>query len=178
MLIVAMLCLLAGPVWSGEYCFFVSGSEVIDSEESFGAGMRVSVGDAFGVDLTFTYYKNTNVEFALADGVVEDTLGFMPIDLGVRYNMEVGAAHPYVGAGASIIMLNLDELDVHDEVGFYGLLGVTFTVWKDLGLFVEAIYRDAEAPITQVTWYGVPAEHKFPMDVGGLGANIGVAWVY
>jgi hypothetical protein len=169
LVVVGCLVLCAAPAWAGgEFSLFGTYGEVTEANRAFGFGARISAGGEWVmVDLTGTWFP------ARSAGTFDDELQVIPFDLGLRLLFAPGSElRPYVGAGATYILINLSEREVDDETGYYLLAGLSFKAGKSTGLFLEAIYRDADATIDE----GDPAELEAQM--GGLAGSIGIFWKF
>jgi hypothetical protein len=175
-LVLGLCTLLAGSAWAGGGLhLFGTYGELNEFEKSGGAGGRISVGgEKLVVDLTMTWFPERSGGVVDSGGAtIFDELQIVPIEVGLRYVFAPGKElRPYLGAGVSWFVVDLNTGSVDDEAGYYGLAGL---VWGDgvgLDLFGEVIYREA----TVTADYGFAGD--FDIDVGGLAAAVGVLIVF
>lgn len=144
-----------------------------DAGSSYGGGLRGTIGDAFALDLGWTYFTGDAINIDI--GGVQETIKFDGInsnvfDLGVRYTfpMEI-----YLGGGGSYYALDSDAGSTDGKWGLYGLLGWSFGGEHIRG-FLEGIYRYTEATIKFDTPAGGVNEYDVSYD--GIGANVGIMY--
>ena len=172
---VAALAILAGPASASDFGLFGSYWNTQDADEALGAGAKVRLGRF--VELRGTYYSDVTADTEPERFDFE--VSAIPIEAGLRFDFAQGAAfNPYIGGGASYIMLDTTEGDIDDEVGYYAVLGSEFgQQGSGLSFMAEAIYRNVEATV-------VEDEDGFPDDIDedvglrldGLGVNAGIVW--
>ena len=173
-LLVLAICMLAVPAWAGGgFSLFGSYSELTDDTTAAGVGARFSFGGHNWVgDLSWTWFASQeNVDTIFG---YEDKVQVIPTDLGIRYLFNTsGSFRPYVGAGVTFFYVNLNDGKADNTLGWYGTFG--FNVGRGKAkFFAEALYRDGS---TDAEYRLNPNEVvDGPMDVGGFGVNVGVAW--
>jgi hypothetical protein len=174
-LLVLGICILAVPAWAGGgFSLFGSYAQLSDDSEALGAGGRFTFGGQNWVgDLSWTWYPSKSDVDTIAGRT--DKLQVIPTDLGVRYLFNTsGSFRPYVGGGGTFFYNNLNDGNIDNAFGFYGLLGFNFGN-HTTKFFLEGIYRFGEADVT----YAHPSNPtRGKMDVGGFGVNAGVIWTY
>lgn len=172
---VAALAILAGPASAADFSIFGAYWNTQDADEAAGAGAKLRLGRF--VELRGTYFSDVTADTEPERFDFE--VSAIPLEAGLRFDFAEGAAFsPYVGGGASYIMLDTTEGDIDDEVGYYAVLGSEFGQ-RDSGLsfMAEAIYRNVEATVSE-------DEDGFPDDIrddvilrlDGLGVNAGIVW--
>jgi hypothetical protein len=175
LVLVGCLALSAAPVWAdGAFHLFGSYGEVNQYTRGFGFGARGSFGgDHVWVDLTATWFPSrSGTLFKYDSNPVRDQIEIIPIDLGLRWIFGSDPSlRPYIGAGATYMMVNLSSGDADDEVGFYGMAGLIFQTGARTGLYAEAIYRVVDTPFT---YEGVEYDEKF----GGFAGTFGILWTF
>lgn len=159
------LTLLAAPAFAGGYADLY-GTWIDFSEQdgdAAGAGVRVGWYVAEGLSLDIGVNLLDSVELT-SDDFISGEIQLRPIDLGVRYAFPFGL---YLGAGASYVFFDTSNLDVDEDVGFFGRVGYEQVGPSGWGWFVEGVYRDVEAEL-----FGIDA------DLSGAGFAIGgkVKW--
>jgi hypothetical protein len=161
--------LFAAPAWAGgAFSLFGTYGEVTESNRSFGAGARLSLGgESVMVDLTGTWFPSRSA------GEFDSDLQVIPFDLGLRLVFAPGSElRPYVGAGLTYLLINLAERDAEDTTGYYLLAGFNVKAGDRSGFFLEAVYRDAESEITD--YDGTEFEENF----GGIVGSVGFYWKF
>lgn len=180
MLLLGCCCLLAGPSWAGGGLhLFGTYGEINEFDRSAGFGGRISVGgESLVLDLTATWFPERDVKVVQEGGItIFDDLQIAPIDLGIRYVFKASGSsgsglRPYVGAGASFMVADLNTGAVDDEVGYYGLFGCVFGNGVGIDFFAEVLYRQAQVTVD----YGFQGSWK--VDVGGLAGSVGIVLVF
>jgi len=169
LVLVGCLVLCGAPAGAGgAFSLFGTYGEVTESNRAFGAGARLSLGgQSVMVDLTGTWFPGVSA------GAFEDDMQVIPFDLGLRLLFAPGSqARPYVGAGVTYLLINLSERDAEDTTGYYLLAGLNIKAGDRTGFFLEAIYREAEADVTD--YDGVEFEEQF----GGIAGVVGFFWKF
>jgi hypothetical protein len=174
-LLVLVICILAAPAWAGGgYSLFGTYGSVDNHEFALGAGMRLTLGGERWVgDLTWTWYQNVSGVGTIAG--FDDNLQVIPTELGIRLLMNPrGKVIPYMGAGLSFFYVHLNDGSASNTVGGYAIFGINFGA-KQTKFFAEALYRYGQSDVSYTSggnkWTGT-------MDVGGIAANVGVAWTF
>ena len=169
LVLVGCLVLSAAPAWAlGAFSLFGTYAEVTEDNRALGAGARFSLGSQrVMVDLTATWFPGVSA------GDFDEDLQVVPFDLGLRLVLAPGSAlRPYVGAGVTYMAINLSERDVDDPTGFYALAGLNIKAGDRKGVFLEAIYREADATVTDFDG------SEFDEDFGGIAGSVGFYWVF
>jgi hypothetical protein len=171
----AALAILAGPAAAADFGVYGAYWNTQDADEALGAGAKVRLGRF--VELRGTYFSDVTADTEPERFDFE--VSAIPLEAGLRFDFAEGSAFsPYIGGGASYIMLDTTEGDIDDEVGYYAVLGSEFGQrGSGLSFMAEAVYRNVEATVTE-------DEDGFPDDVrddvilrlDGLGVNAGVVW--
>ncbi len=175
LLVLGICCVMAAPAWAGGgFSLFGSYSEINDDGQALGAGVRVSMGGERWVgDLSWTWFPSKDGVQTIAG--IEDTLQFIPTDFGVRYLFQTqGSFKPYVGGGGTFFYLNLNNGEVDNTWGVYGLLGFSLGEHR-AKFFAEVLYRWGD---TDVHYFAVPNPITGSMDVGGFAINAGLTWAF
>jgi hypothetical protein len=89
------------------------------------------------------------------------------------------AVRPYLGGGASYFLLDTNQGEVSDEVGWYGKAGLEFgNDPTGARFFAEAMYRDVTGTVkSHRNEPGSPeVVDKVDLQLRGVGANVGVIW--
>lgn len=173
-----LVALLAAPAAAGSIGFHASWWDADEADDAAGAGAMIDfrVGRAVDFEVRATFFDDQET-VALGQRV---PFRAAIIDLGVAYNFVAGGGKitPYVGGGASFYVLDVDQdrqgrLD--DEAGWYGLLGVEAPVSNNWVLYVEGMWREAEAQLKgNDLGFGSPVNQGF--DMRGPTVNLGVAF--
>jgi hypothetical protein len=179
-LLLGCICLLSAPAWAGGgLALFGTYGEVSEYNRSGGFGARISVGgERLVIDLSGTWFPERSSKVVDEGGyTIFDDIQIAPIELGVRYVFKSssgggGGVRPYIGAGLSYIVTDLNEGAVDDEAGYYGLFGCVFGNGVGIDFFGEVLYRRAEVTVD----YGFMGDYK--VDVGGLAGSVGIVLVF
>jgi len=157
--------------------------------DAFGGGLTIDfpVTRIVGVEVRGAYYEELGNEpfealFEDDNPVFEDGLQVIPVELGIRLDFAREArVNPFVSGGASYHFLDSDFGDVGDEFGWYAGGGVEIGAHQGVGFFAEAIYRDVEGSVeVDPNAFDDIDDLEFtgnvPVDLSGLGANLGLVW--
>jgi hypothetical protein len=174
--VMAVCCLVAGPALAdGEVDLFGTYGEVINGEDSGGAGVRVSLGGTnLMFDFTATWFKEVaDIRVVDDPAVAQDSFQIFPLDLGIRYIFADGKKmRPYVGAGVSYMLADANRLRVDDGFGMYGIVGLRVGRQQGINFMIEADYR----------WSDVTVTYDRGMDetvnLGGFGGSAGIALIF
>ena len=174
LVLVGCLVLMTGPAWAGgAFSLFGTYGQINEYNGSLGAGARLSFGgERLMADVTATWFPSHNGVVA-KNGSVEvfDSLQILPLEIGARWMFSPGSElRPYVGAGASYMLVNLSQGDADDEWGYYLMGGFGIFMWDEAGCFYfEALYRKADATLQ----YG---STSYDRSLGGFAGSIGFMW--
>jgi hypothetical protein len=167
-------CLLAGPAWAGGgFSLFGAYSEITDSGRSIGAGARLSLGgESVLFDLTATaFFQDVNTGHLGLPGTSDVSIA--PIEIGGRYLFGRGRDfRPYLGLGASYLLVDVSGGDADDEFGAYGLVGLVFGANGKVQLYGEMVYRYSEITVD----YG--AYGKSEVEICGFGIAAGFNFTF
>lgn len=173
LLMTMFLGALAGPAAAAEIGVFGSYWDTADADEAIGFGTRLRFGI---VELRGTYFQDVTAD------TVEDEEGIdvraIPIEVGFALKLAQDAAvSPYLGGGGGYYLLDANDFDVDDEVGWYAVAGADFGRHSSgMAFNVEAIYRSMEATVREAS-DGLPeVDEEVGLDLGGLGLNAGVVF--
>jgi len=175
-LAVGCMCLLAAPAWAGGgFSLFGTYGQVNDNTSSGGFGGRVTFGgQKLVVDVTATWFpKRSGAIINVGGFQINDSLQIYPIEVGLRYLFAPGEEfRPYVGAGASWILTDLQGASMDDELGFYALAGMVWGDGRGIEGFVEGVFRRAQTDVD----YG--SQGIWGVDLGGFAGVAGIVIVF
>lgn len=176
-IILALALALAAPAASSaSISVFGSYWDTDDLGSSLGVGGRFGFGilPKVRVELGVSFYEDFERQVTLSDlGLdVPVQLEVTPIDAGVHLNLGLGSGL-YVGAGATLFLLDSTSGSLDDEFGYFGLVG-----WRLGGkLFVELVYRDVEGTFESFTGDGLIPDFELTegaaVDLTGFGVQLG-----
>ena len=176
LVVLGCLCALTAPAWAGgDVAILGAYGETAETDASLGLGARISVGsDSFRVDLTSTWFRQASVSMVPAGGAAfTEEITLTPLELGVRFVLAPGSElRPYVGAGASYFLVSTRLGEADDELGYYVSAGFVWGPPRGARMFGEVVYRAADVTAT----YG--SVGRLDLDVGGLGAAVGVSFAF
>ena len=185
----AFLVVGGAPAMATDLNLFGSYWQTGDFDDTFGGGVRLGFGDGpVQFELRGSYFPDIAEDFEQlfdSDSEFEDQFEItaIPLEAGVTFNFGGSETfNPYIGGGASYILLDTDIGEVDDEVGFYVVGG--FKAARDdggVGFFAEAIYRNIEGQVNfdpedfdDVD--DVDFDDDFDLDLAGIGANVGIVF--
>ena len=172
----AALTILAAPAANAtDFGVFGSYWGTEDADEALGAGAKLRLGRY--VELRGTYVSDVTADTDPERFDFE--VSAIPLEAGLRFDFaENEAFSPYVGGGASYLLLDTTEGDIDDEVGWYAVVGAEFARQPSgLGFMAEAIYRGVEATVTEDD-DGFPDDvhEDVSLNLDGFGVNAGLVW--
>lgn len=177
------LALLTTPAWASR--FGLSGSYWNTDEASDGVGatadLKFDLGASnFAFDLRGGYFDDLTED---REGQRRDfDLSATPLEAGLVYNFNRdGRTNPYAGGGVGYYLLDTSAGNVDDETGWYATLGSEFTGTRNVGFFVEGLFRKMEATVERDPRQleeieDIELEEQVAIDLDGLGVNAGVVW--
>lgn len=171
----ALTVLIAGaPAMAGDLGLYGSYWDTDALGETAGGGARFLIGDsALRFDLRGSFFPDLSEDF---DQLVDDGSGEIEVEAvvpeaGVAYNFAPGnTTQFYLGGGLSYYFLDANERDIDDEVGYYGLAGLSLGSAGDgPAFFVEVMYRSVEGTVRDDE-----IDEDVDVDLTGPSANVGV----
>lgn len=174
-LVLFALCALAAgaPALAGDFGLYGSWWDTEALGSTAGGGLKYAFGDAgLRFELRGSYFPDLTEDFGelIEDGTGDAEVEAVVPEAGITYNFAPAArAQFYLGGGLSYYLLDINEFDIDDEVGWYGLAGFILGDARGPAFFAEALYRDVEGTVT-----GSSLEDDVTLDLSGLSANAGV----
>lgn len=157
--------------------------------DTFGGGLTFDfpVSRLIGVELRGAYYEELGNEpfeaiFEDDNPVFEDGIRAIPLEAGLRLDFaREERVNPFISGGFSYHLLDSDFGNVDDEFGWYAGGGVEIGAHQGVGFFAEAIYRDIDGsveidPDDFDDIDDLDFDGNVPVDLTGLGANLGLVW--
>ena len=179
---VLALGLMCGTAAAGSINLFGSGWELTDDDSVAGFGGRLSLGGAFAFDIAGTWYDSVDLPSFDVPGELTSEIGdleALPVDIGVSYTFETGIiVRPFVGGGLSVFFVNAEGAHADVDPGYFARAGIYLGRDQGINLVAEVLYREANASIKIRSVDGVEVSTTYPLDLGGFGANIGVALTF
>ncbi len=181
-----VLTLIAAPAAAGSIGVFGAWWDPEDSNDEFAGGILVDfrVGEKVDLELRASWFDN--VVTTLPDDApgVEVPYSAVPLDFGFAYNFvkDTRKVTPYIGGGGTYYLLDADNDEVgriDDEWGWYGVVGIDLPIGANWKLFIEAMYRDAEATLKgNDLGFGNPTVVDAFFDLKGPAVNGGIAFTW
>lgn len=171
----ALAALVAGaPALAGDLGFFGSYWDTDQIGETAGGGVRWAIGDAaLRLELRGSYFPDLTEDFSelVDDGSGELEVEAIVPEAGVAYNFAPGASTQfYLGGGLSYYLLDATDVELDDEVGYYGVAGLRLGGQGDgAAFFAEVMYRSVEGTVEDEDLID-----DVDVDLSGPAANIGV----
>lgn len=175
-LMMAACCVLASPALAGGGVdLYGAYGDVADGEYELGLGARLSIGGTHWMfDVAATGFQ-TAENVSIIDGVPSEGIDikYRAFDLGLRYLFYNGhKVRPYLGAGLTYAQTSATEIRVDSGLGLYGMAGLRVGKQRGINFMAELIYRWAEVQAR----YNLAEERD--VNVGGLGIQVGISFVY
>lgn len=175
-LVVGLMC---GTAAAGGISVFGSGWQLTDDDSVAGFGGRLSLGNKLAFDIAATWYDSVDLPQYELPGDPSHVIGdlqVLPIDVGVRYTFSTGIiVRPFVGAGLSIFLANAEGAHPDIDPGYYLLGGIYVGRESGLNLVLDLLWREANGQLKIRSVDGVDTSYTYNLDLGGFGANLGVA---
>ncbi len=144
-----------------------------DSGSTYGYGLRgtAGIGDAFGIDLGWTYFgEGDDIKIGNNDEIRLGGVDAHTFDFGARYTLPMEL---YFGGGLTYFAFDHDTAKIDGEWGVYGLVGWSFGGEHVRG-FIEGMYRYAEGTVKYD--HGFEGHLDNDLDYDGFAANIGIMY--
>lgn len=170
----ALICWLVlgaiGPARAGGAAAFGSYWSPDDADDAFGGGVKaVFVEHRFGLEMRATYFPTVTTE---ANGQEFD-LSVTPLDLGLVFQwVDAEKLNVNLMGGAGYYLLDSDEGEVDDDIGWYAGLAMAGLIDYGVSLFGEILYRDLEQSIQGRSIVGGTARGN--IEFFGFGVNVGL----
>lgn len=176
LLMLGLLAVPAAPLWAGGFALFGAYWEPDKAEEVYGGGARLAfgLGPVLGFELRGTYLEDLTLRESGAGGRLEA----IPVELGLTVNFARRTSfNPYVGGGATYVLLERDGGSVDDEVGWYAVGGFELGNPRGFGFLVEGIWRQVEATVEVRREAGtVILREAVDLNLDGFGIHAGFLW--
>lgn len=181
-----VLTLLATPAVAGSVGVFGSWWDPKDSNDEFAGGILLDfrVGEKVDIELRASWFDNVVTDLPDDAPGVEIAYSAVPVDFGFAYNFvkDTRKVTPYIGGGGTYFLLDTDnniQGRIEDEWGWYGIVGVDLPIGANWKVFLEGLYRDAEATLKgDNLGFGDPSEVDAFFDLRGPAVNFGVAFTW
>jgi len=101
----------------------------------------------------------------------------IPLEAGLLFNLPLqdSPLNLYGGGGIGYAIIpEADDVDLDDEICFYAVAGVEFSLSDSASLFAEAQYRVLEVDGAEVDDYGEVDLDDEKVDFSGFGINAGL----
>jgi hypothetical protein len=179
---VAALALLAVPATASDFALFGAYQDTDDANEGLGVGGRLRFNY---FELRATYFDDVTSEVDFGgddcppDCVENDDfdLKFVPLEAGLVFKFaETDRFRWFIGGGAGYYIIDTDFAEVDDEVGYYGVIGTDIFFGGNFGMTIEGMYRNMEATVRQADSDDVDVDEEVDIQLGGIGANVGLVW--
>lgn len=174
-LMTAFLGALAGPATAAEIGVFGSYWDTADADEAIGFGTKLRFGI---VELRGTYFQDVTADTEDDEEGID--VRAIPLEVGFAVKFAKDAAvSPYLGGGGGYYLLDANDFDVDDEIGWYAVAGADFgRQFSGMSFNVEAIYRGMEATVREAS-DGLPeVDEEVDLDLGGFGLNAGLVFTF
>ncbi|HEY7863356.1 MAG TPA: hypothetical protein VIE39_06845 [Thermoanaerobaculia bacterium] len=182
-----VLAAFAAPARAGDISVFGSWADTDSLGDSFGFGAKIdfSMFSALGMEFRGTYFPDLGESFEDIvdndDDILEIDVEAIPIDGGLILQFGPGKNF-FVSGGATYYLMDTDVGDVDDQWGWYLATGFkSGQPGGGIGFFGEVIYRDVDGSVNvdpedfeDIDDIGFNGE--VPVDLSGIGANVGVVF--
>lgn len=172
---VVLAALLAGaPAMAGDLGLYGSYWDTDALGETAGGGAKFVIGDsAVRWELRGSFFPDLTEDF---DELVDNRSGEIEVEAivpeaGIAYNFAPGnTTQFYLGAGLSYYLLDATDVELDDEVGYYGVAGLSLGGRGDgPAFFAEVMYRSVEGTVKDDDLV-----RDVDVDLSGPSANVGI----
>ena len=144
-----------------------------DPGPGFGGGIKIKtdLSEYFGVEAR----ASCITQFDEDD--TDDGVYLIPLEAGLLFNLPLqdSPLNLYGGGGIGYAIIpEADDVDLDDEICFYAVAGVEFSLSDSASLFAEAQYRVLEVDGAEVDDYGEVDLDDEKVDFSGFGINAGL----
>ncbi|HEV7506153.1 MAG TPA: outer membrane beta-barrel protein [Thermoanaerobaculia bacterium] len=170
---VPVLALLAAPAKAGDFSVFGSYWDTKDVAGGYGGGVKFDF--ARFLELRATYFGDvtSNSPFPNNDGF---KVRAAPLEAGLVFKFAPEERFsPYIGGGASYILLDTNRGSIDNEAGWYAEAGADIKTDHGFGVMLEAIYRSVDATVRE-NGTDTSFNDKVDLQLRGFGANAGLVW--
>ncbi len=171
--------LLASPALATDFGLYGSYWDTDALNSTAGGGVKIGFGSGlvrFEVRGSHFPDLSENVNQLIDDGTGRFKVRATVPEAGITLNFAPDRVfQPYVGAGGSYYILDTNQFEIDDEIGWYGLAG--FHVGRADGgpaFFAEAMYRKVDATIANDDASNPDINGKVDFDLSGVAVNAGI----
>jgi len=169
----AVALLAAAPAKAADFSVFGSYWDTKDVAGGYGGGVKLDF--ARFLELRATYFGdvNSNTPFPNNDRF---KVRAAPLEAGLVFKFAPDERFtPYLGGGASYILLDTNRGNIKNEAGWYAEAGADIKTGHGFGLMLEAVYRSVDATVRE-NGTDTTFNDKVGLQLRGLGANAGLVW--
>ncbi|HEV7667420.1 MAG TPA: hypothetical protein VGS22_02770 [Thermoanaerobaculia bacterium] len=177
--ILALAGLLASPALATDFGLYGTYWDTDALNSTAGGGAKLGFGEGlvrFEVRASHFPDLSENVNELIDNGTGRFKVRATVPEAGITFNFAPEQRfQPYLGAGASYYILDTNQFEVDDEIGWYGLVG--FHVGRPEGgpaFFAEGMYRKVDATIVNDDATDPDVNGKVDFDLSGPAVNAGV----
>jgi hypothetical protein len=172
---VAALVLLAGPAKAADVGVFGSYWDTKDADQGYGAGAKVDF--ARFLELRASYFSDVTSNNPVP-GRGDFKVRVVPLEGGLVYKFAPNERFtPYLGAGASYLLLDTNRGNIDNELGWYAVGGADIKTDHGFGVMLEAIYRSVDSTIRD-RGTDTTVDTRVDLQLRGFGANVGLVWSF
>jgi hypothetical protein len=167
------LALLAVPAKAADLGVFGSYWDTKDVAGGYGGGVKLDF--ARFIELRATYFGDVNSNTPFADNN-RFKIRAAPLEAGLVFKFAPDQRFsPYVGGGASYILLDTNRGNIDNEAGWYAEAGADIKTDHGFGVMLEAVYRSVDATVRE-NGTDTTFNDKVGLQLRGLGGNVGLVW--
>lgn len=174
---VAVLALLAAPAKAQSSSVGVFGSywDTKDADQGYGGGVKFDF--ARYLELRASYFSDVTSNNPVP-GRGDFKLRVVPLEGGLVYKFQPNDRFtPYLGAGASYLLLDTNRGNIDNELGWYAVGGADIKTDHGFGVMLEAIYRSVDSTIRD-RGNDTTVDTNVDLQLRGFGANVGLVWSF
>ena len=169
-----IFAVFAVPSFGAGYTIFGAAWDPSDADVATGFGIRYSfdIKESWALELTATQYFEAEETEIFGEF---NQIHAVPLDLGIRYHLgEDDKFRPSIGLAASFIRLRSDLGELDDEWGASLSLGARLGNGKGIDWYGEVLYRYVNEG--EIKRADLVPQALFPVELGGVGVNLGITW--
>ena len=173
----AALTLLAAPAKAGDASVGVYGSywDTEDADQGYGGGVKVDF--ARFIELRAGYFSDVTSDNPQPLGN-DFKLRVVPLEAGLVFKFAPNDRFtPYLGGGASYLLLDTNRGNIDNELGWYGVVGADIKTDHGFGVMLEGTYRSVDSTIRD-RGDDTTVDDRVDVQLRGFGANLGLVWSF
>jgi outer membrane protein W len=171
----AALSLLAAPAKAADIGVFGSYWDTRDADQGYGPGVKIDFARFLEVRASYFSDVTSDNPFPLRN---DFKIRVVPLEAGLVFKFAPNERFtPYLGGGASYLLLDTNRGNIDNELGWYGVAGADIKTDHGFGVMVEGTYRSVDSTIRD-RGDDTTVDDRVDLQLRGFGANVGLVWSF